>query len=92
MAINQNESKIIDSLQFGKSGRKYFLDIKESVTHSRLLQITRSDVIGPNKYQRSSLVLFEEDLECFIEGLCTLLKHISQEKLKDHQDERYQNA
>jgi len=62
--------------EFFSSGEKYyFLDFKLAKNKSHYLRITRSDATGNSKFKKSSIVIFEEDFELFINALSSLIHH-----------------
>jgi len=69
------KSEIIASEVFSSGKRYYFLDLIEAKNKTRCLRITRSDELAEGSFHRKSIVLFEEDLELFIQGLSSLFHH-----------------
>jgi DNA repair protein RadC len=63
----------LDSEMFGENGRHYFVDLNMARNQTRYLAITRSDKLEENKYTRSRLILFEEDIPFFVEALTMVL-------------------
>lgn len=58
------------------SGRKhYFLDIRKTQNGTIYLRICRSDELGKGKYVRSSVIIFDEDFEKFVQGLSSVFHH-----------------
>jgi DNA repair protein RadC len=69
---------ILDSESFGDERRNYFLDIKKAKNNTHYLRITRSDTLEEeHTYKRSSIILFEDDLNFFIEALTMVLGRFS---------------
>ena len=51
------------------SGRRtYFFNVKENRHGDVFLNIVESKKSGENSFERHSLIVFEEDLESFLEG------------------------
>jgi DNA repair protein RadC len=67
----------LDSEMFGENGRYYFLDLNMAGNATHYLAITRSDKLEDNKYRRSRLILFEEDIPFFVEALTMMLTRYS---------------
>ncbi|MDB4920518.1 hypothetical protein [Mucilaginibacter sp.] len=63
MALEKNR---LDSEMFGDEGRHYFIDLLKAKNNKPYLQISRSDTTGKNQYDRSSVILFEDDFEFFV--------------------------
>lgn len=63
----------LDSESFGVEGRHFFVDLMKAKNDKRYLQITRSDYKDKIFYERSSVILFEEDFEFLIEALSMVL-------------------
>jgi len=74
---DNNRSYQLDSEMFGEKGRHYFIDLNVARNHSRYLRITRSDKAEGDQYQRTQLILFEEDFGFFIEALSMVLGRFS---------------
>jgi len=67
----------LDFEMFGENGRYYFLDLKLAKNKTHYLAITRSDKVENDRYTRSRLVLFEEDIPMFVEALSMVLTRFS---------------
>ena len=81
-AVNQCNMKTIvkkrlDSEMFGEEGRLYFVDLMQAKNHKPYLQITRADYKAKEKYERSSVILFERDFEFFVEAVAMVLRRYS---------------
>ncbi len=59
--------KLIASKTLHTKQRTYFFNLFENSNQERILEITESKVIGPNQYQRTKIIVFDGDLEDFIE-------------------------
>jgi len=70
MALVKNR---LDSESFGVEGRHFFVDLMKATNNKPYLQITRSDYKDKVFYERSSVILFEEDFEFLIEALSMVL-------------------
>lgn len=62
----------LDSERFGERGRHYFIDLLQAKNNKPYLQITRSDV-KDQRYERSTIILFEEDFGFLVEALSMVL-------------------
>jgi hypothetical protein len=71
------QKRRLDSEMFGENGRHYFIDLLKARNDKPYLQITRSDTAGENKYDRSTIILFERDFEFFIEALSMVMTRYS---------------
>ncbi len=67
------QKRRLDSDMFGDNGRLYFIDLLQSRTNKPYLQITRADYKANEKYERSSVILFEDDFEFFVEAVSMVL-------------------
>jgi len=65
--------RVLETETFGEGKRHYFMDIKRAKNNSCYLRISRSDKVEEDKYQRSQLVVFEQDLVFFVEALAMVL-------------------
>lgn len=72
----------LDTERFGEQGRLYFIDLLRAKNNKPYLQITRSDLAGKNQYERSTVILFEDDFEFFVEALTMLLGRYSHGELQ----------
>ena len=70
-------NKRLDSEQFGEHGRLYFVDLLEARNNKPYLQITRANVAHNKIYERSSIILFEDDFEFFVEAVSMVLGRYS---------------
>lgn len=70
MAIIKNR---LDSESFGEKGRVFFVDLMQAKNNKPYLQITRADHNGKAFFERSSVILFEEDFSFLIEALSMVL-------------------
>lgn len=64
---------ILDYESFGNGKRRFYFDLKKTRNQSHYIRITRSDTVGENLYQRTQLVIYENDLPFFVEALSMLL-------------------
>lgn len=48
--------------------RTYFFNVKENRHGDKFLNIVESKKSGENDFERFSLIIFEEDLEVFLDG------------------------
>lgn len=55
--------------------RHYFLDFKKTSRDSKFIQISRSDQLPDGSYQRSFVIVFEEDFHFLIAGMASLFHH-----------------
>lgn len=62
---------------FGEEGRLYFVDLMQAKNNQPYLQITRADYKPKEKYERSSIILFERDFEFFVEAVAMVLRRYS---------------
>jgi len=81
-AVNQYDMETIqkrrlDSEMFGEDGRLYFVDLMQDKNKKPYLQITRADYKAKEQYERSSVILFEEDFEFFAEAVAMVLRRYS---------------
>ena len=67
----------LDSEKFGENGRLYFVDLLRGKNDKPYLQITRADFKAKEKYERSSVILFEDDFEFFVEAVSMVLTRYS---------------
>jgi hypothetical protein len=70
MALIKNR---LDSESFGVEGRHFFVDLMKAKNNRPYLQITRADYRDRTFYERSSVILFEEDFGFLIEALSMVL-------------------
>lgn len=70
MALIKNR---LDSESFGASGRHFFVDLMKAKNDKPYLQITRADYKNKEFYERSSVILFEEDFSFLVEALSMVL-------------------
>jgi len=85
MESNKPVSWELASEMFGEGNRHYFMDVKRARNNSRYLRISRSDRVENDKYQRSQLVIFENDLGFFVEALTMVLGKWSHDELENNQ-------
>jgi len=71
------QKRRLDSEMFGEEGRLYFVDLMEAKNKRPYLQITRADYQAKEKYERSSVILFERDFEFFVEAVSMILRRYS---------------
>lgn len=64
----------LDSEVFGEEGRLYYVDLMKAKNNKPYLQITRADYKAKAQYERSSVILFEEDFEFFVEAVSMVLR------------------
>ena len=55
--------------------RHYFLDFKKTSSNSKFIQITRSDAQPDGTYNRSFVIVFEEDFHFLISAMSSLFHH-----------------
>ncbi|MFI5161949.1 MAG: hypothetical protein ACHQHN_11765 [Sphingobacteriales bacterium] len=67
------QKRRLDSEMFGEEGRLYFVDLMEAKNKNPYLQITRADYKPNEKYERSSIILFERDFQFFAEAISMVL-------------------
>ena len=67
------QKRRLDSEMFGENGRLYFVDLLRGKNNKPYLQITRADYKSKEKYERSSVILFEDDFEFFVEAVSMVL-------------------
>ena len=70
---NLIQKRRLDSESFGENGRVFFVDLMQAKNRKPYLQITRADYKAHEKYERSSVILFEEDFGFLIEALSMVL-------------------
>jgi DNA repair protein RadC len=63
----------LDSESFGVEGRHFFVDLMKAKNDKPYLQITRANYKNEKFYERSSVILFEEDFGFLIEALSMVL-------------------
>ncbi|HMI05316.1 MAG TPA: UPF0758 domain-containing protein [Pedobacter sp.] len=81
--------QILESESFGTPTRNYFIDFNKSVTGSKFIRITRSDLQQDNTYKRSSIVVFESDFHFLIESFSMLFTNVAQgEKTGKYLDQK----
>jgi len=68
---------ILDSEMFGNHKTQYYLDIKKAKTQKHYLRITRRDQQDADNFNRTQVILFEEDLAFFVEAITMLLGRYS---------------
>ena len=71
------DKRRLDSEQFGEDGRLYFVDLMQAKNSKPYLQITRADYKANEKYERSTIILFERDFEFFAEAVAMVLRRYS---------------
>ena len=71
------QKRRLDSEMFGEDGRLYFVDLMQGRNKRPYLQITRADYKANEKYERSSVILFESDFEFFVEAVSMVLRRYS---------------
>jgi hypothetical protein len=59
--------------------RTYFFNVKENRNGDVFLNIVESKKSEENAFERFSLIIFEEDLDVFLEGLQKAVKFIKKE-------------
>ncbi|OCX54233.1 hypothetical protein BEL04_08225 [Mucilaginibacter sp. PPCGB 2223] len=67
----------LDSEMFGEEGRLYYVDLMKARNNKPYLQITRADYAPNEKYERSSVILFEQDFEFFVEAVAMVQRRYS---------------
>ena len=71
------QKRRLDSEMFGEEGRLYYVDLMEASNKKPYLQITRADYKAKERYERSSIILFEDDFEFFVEAVAMVLRRYS---------------
>lgn len=71
------QKRRLDSEMFGENGRLYFVDLLKGKNNKPYLQITRADYRAKERYERSSVILFEDDFEFFVEAVSMVLRRYS---------------
>jgi hypothetical protein len=59
--------------------RTYFFNVKENRNGDRYLNIVESKKNEENNFERFSLIIFEDDLDVFLEGLKKAVQFIKKE-------------
>jgi DNA repair protein RadC len=85
MENNKQTGWILESEMFGEGKRHYFIDMKKARNNSNYLRISRTDKVAENKFQRSGLVIFEQDMRFFVEALTMVLGRWSDQERKNTQ-------
>lgn len=67
------QNRRLDSESFGEEGRLYFVDLMQARNKKPYLQITRADYKAKDKYERSTVILFERDFGFLVEALSMVL-------------------
>ncbi|MGK6353154.1 UPF0758 domain-containing protein [Parapedobacter sp. DT-150] len=67
-----NKSALTEAFPSASGKRHYFLDYMRAVNGSNYIRLTRSDAQEDGTYQRSSVVVFEEDFQFFIQAFSSL--------------------
>lgn len=81
------------SESFSSSQRRhYFLDFKKTAKNSRFVQISRSDQQPDGSYQRSFVIVFEQDFHFLVSAMSSLFHHSAHlgQKGKTIQDLRHE--
>ncbi|MDB5145748.1 MAG: hypothetical protein JWQ66_4461 [Mucilaginibacter sp.] len=71
-------SGIMDTEMFGDDRRQYYFDIKKARNNKHYLRITRRDQAEDESFNRTQIILFEDDLGFFAEAISMLLGRFSQ--------------
>jgi hypothetical protein len=71
------QKRRLDSEMFGEEGRLYFVDLMQGRNSKPYMQITRSDYKAKERYERSTIILFERDFEFFVEAVAMVLRRYS---------------
>jgi DNA repair protein RadC len=66
-------TNILDSEMFGDEREQYYFDIKKAKNQRHYLRITNRTREPDQSYNRTRIILFEEDMPFFIEALTMLL-------------------
>jgi DNA repair protein RadC len=66
-------ANILDTETFGNDTSQYFFDNKKAKNKNNYLQITNLQQNGNQTSKRTHIILFEDDLEFFLEALTMLL-------------------
>jgi hypothetical protein len=70
------------SEQISAGKRTYFLDIKQSTKGNKYLVITESKKVDDGKFERHSVMIFEEDIEKFATSFMKVLLKFHSVELK----------
>jgi len=68
---------ILDTEMFGNDKTQYYFDIKKAKSDKHYLRITRRDQQEPERFRRTEIILFEDDLGFFVEAVSMLLGRFS---------------
>lgn len=69
-------ANVLMSESFSSSEKRhYFLDFKKTAKQSKFIQISRSDEQPDGSYQRSFVIVFEEDFHFLISAMSSLFHH-----------------
>ena len=71
-----NMAKAKRSRHIKGSGSTYFLDVEEAKTGSKYLRITQSRKAEGDAFERSSLYIFPEDAQEFINQVAEMIKEL----------------
>ena len=63
----------LDSESFGGEGRHFFVDLMRASDNQRYLRLTRAVYKAEKFYERSSVIVFEEDFEFLVEAISMVL-------------------
>jgi len=66
-------TNILDSEMFGDEREQYYFDIKKATNQQHYLRITNRRQELDASYNRTQIVLFERDLQFFVEAITMLL-------------------
>jgi len=70
-----NMKKLISSKTLHAKYRTYFLNLYEQSNGIKLLEVIESKVVGPNKYDRTQINIFGEDIDKFLKSYEDLLSN-----------------
>ena len=95
MGYDNNEKKFVPiyekKVRAGKK-RTYFFDIKETRNNSYSLIITESRKRFDDRgYDRSSIYIYQEDINKFAKGVAEAIDYIKTELLPDYNFDQYDN-
>ena len=76
------ERKELFSIKIPAGKRTYFFDIKESQGDIKYLVISESKQVAEGGYQHNRIIIFEENIPLFIDGLIKTLEFLERKKPK----------
>ncbi len=82
-----DKKNLLHTERVNSRNKTIFLDLKESEAGSNYLVITESRQVEENKYERNTLVLFENELQRFSESLTRVLIKFSKKDNRPSEEE-----